>query len=199
VVHPPFPAVLPPSEVGLEGSPALVVLGSAGWIPNRDSIRWVLSELWPHVQRELPAAVLHVFGAPRLGAPGVVGHPAPEESAAAFARGSVLLVPLRVASGIRMKVLEAWARGVPVVATTVAARGLAEGAEDALLRADSARELVAALRRLARPGEAERLCAAGRSVLRERHDPSAIAARLEELLREVAQRAMGGARSGRQR
>ncbi|HVS63260.1 MAG TPA: glycosyltransferase family 4 protein [Thermoanaerobaculia bacterium] len=199
VVCPPFPEDLPSSQSPLEGSPPLVVLGSAGWAPNRDSIRWFLSELWPAVHRELPETVLHVFGAPRLRAAGAVGHAAPEDSAAAFAPGAVLLVPLRVASGIRMKVLEAWARGVPVIATTVAVRGLPEGAEDAVLLAGSAEELVAALRRLERAGERERLAAAGRRLLRERHDPGAIAAQLEEVFEQAATVARSGAARGEER
>jgi hypothetical protein len=185
VVHPPFPRSLPAAPSRLEGSPSLVVLGSAGWIPNRDSLRWFLAALWPGVHRAFPQAVLHVFGAPRLSGDAVVGHPSPADSAEAFAPGSVLVVPLRVASGIRMKVLEAWARGVPVIATPVAARGLAEGSDDAILVADDERELIAAMRRLERPGEIERVVAAGRRVLAEHHDPAEIAARWERLLTET--------------
>jgi glycosyltransferase involved in cell wall biosynthesis len=65
---------------------------------------------------------------------GVETHPAPADSREAFAPGAILVVPLRIASGIRMKILEAWARGLPVVATPEAAAGLeAEDGRELLL------------------------------------------------------------------
>jgi len=66
----------------------------------------------------------------------VVTHASPSDSSAVFAAEAVLVVPLRVASGVRMKILEAWARGIPVVTTPEAAAGLeaADGSELLLAR-----------------------------------------------------------------
>lgn len=117
---------------------------------------------------------------------GITWHAAPADSAAAFACGSIHAVPLRVGSGVRMKVLEAWARGVPVVATPEGAAGLeaADGVE--LLVARDAAEFAAACRRLCEePGLAAALAAGGRAALRRRHDPATVARRLLELYAEV--------------
>ena len=178
----PFPSRLPSAESALEGSPPVVLFGSSGWHPNRDGARWLVERAWPRVREELPGAVLHVVGLPVREAARVVARPAPADSRDAYARGSVLVVPLRVASGVRIKILEAWARGVPVVATPEAVRGLdaADGRE--LLLARGPEELARALRRVhEEPGLAAALVAAGRDRLAARHDPAAVATRLVEV------------------
>ena len=192
VVHlpAPFPGSLPAATRPLPGAPAVVVLGSGGWLPNRDGAGWFKGEVWPAVRRACPGARLHLFGegeeVGRAGAiePGVVAHPPPADSREAFPPGAILAVPLRIASGVRMKILEAWARGVPVVATPEAAAGLdAESGRDLLLAA-TAEELAAAIARLAASPElAARLVEGGRALLAARHQPAAIADRLIALYR----------------
>jgi len=97
---------------------------------------------------------------------------------------------LRVASGVRMKVLEAWARGIPVVATPAAAAGLecADGCE--LLLADDADGFARALDRLrSEPALRERLVAAGRAALAARHAPASVATELAAAYAMAAARA----------
>lgn len=132
-----------------------------------------------------PAAI-PVAATPAAAERGITWHAAPADSAAAFACGSIHVVPLRFGSGVRMKVLEAWARGVPVVATPEGAAGLeaADGVE--LLVACDAAGFAAACRRLCEePGLAAALAAGGRAALRRRHDPATVARRLLDLYAEV--------------
>ncbi len=182
VVRAPFPD-LPPGTGRLAGEPAVVVFGSRGWLPNEEGAAWFTEEVWPLVREAIPGAVLHLFGAagatPAQGAPGIVAHPSPEDSAEVYAPGSILAVPLRIASGVRIKILEAWARGVPVVATPAALAGLeaADGVEALVAR--DARGFAAAIARLHRePGLAATLVVGGRRARRERHDPEEVAKRL---------------------
>lgn len=184
-IPPPFPAALPPSELHLPGDPPVVLLGSGGWLPNRDATRWFLTEAWPEVRREVPGAILHLYAgrAERPGSlpVGVEPHPPPAESRDAFAPGAILAVPLRIGSGIRMKILEAWARGVPVVATPQAAAGLQAEAGRELLLAEDGPGFAAAIGRLvSEPGLRERLLAAGRRSLAAHHDPATVGRRLLE-------------------
>lgn len=176
VVRAAFPD-LPPGTGRLAGEPAVAVFGSRGWLPNEESTVWLTAEVWPAVRAALPGAVLHLFGAPPgLEAPGVAVHPSPADSAEVYAPGSILAVPLRIASGVRIKILEAWARGVPVVATPAALAGLeAQDGREALV-ARNAFEFAQAIAKLHRePGLAAALVEAGRRALRERHEPGLVA------------------------
>lgn len=184
----PFPRELP-SAPEVEGDPAVVLVGSLGWLPNRDGAQWFLDRVWPRVMALRPTARLHVFGAtpPQSRRAGVVLRPPPADSVEAFPRGGVLVVPLHVASGVRMKILEAWARGLAVVATPAAAAGLeAENGRELLVASDP-EGLARAIAELG--GDRQRvaqLVAAGRAQLGERHDPARIARRLFEVYFESA-------------
>jgi len=175
VVRAPFPE-LPAGTGRLRGEPAVVVFGSQGWLPNEESTSWFLKEVWPLVRTATPGAVLHLFGAdlpPQT--TDVVSHPPPRDSAEVYAPGSILAVPLRFASGVRIKILEAWARGVPVVATPAALAGLeVEDGREALI-AHGPQGFVQAIARLYRePSLAAELIEAGRRALRERHEPGEV-------------------------
>jgi len=186
VVRPPFPTTLPSCEEPLAGDPP-VVLVTGGWLPNRDSLEWFLREVWPAILEANPAARAHIFGGSQPDAgPSVAFHPSPPDSVRLFRPDSVLVVPLRIASGIRMKILEAWARGVPVVATPTAVRGLDDVGGNALLLAGNGAEFGEAIARLRQTsGLREELVDSGRRTLALQFKPNYSADRLEEVYRKV--------------
>lgn len=189
IVRAAFPELPAAAGSPLPGEPAVVLLGSQGWLPNEDSVSWFLREVWPLVGTGSPGAVLHLFGAAPPGPlpDRVTIHPPPRESAEAFVPGSILAVPLRIASGVRIKVLEAWARGVPVVGTPAALAGLdAEDGREALIAGEPAAFAEALSRLYREPGLATRLVEEGRRARRERHDPARIAADLLAAYRGAA-------------
>lgn len=190
VLPPPFSARLEPASRPLAGSPALVLFGSAGWEPNRRGERRFVEEIWPGIAATLPGARLHRFGGEHGGAKGerVEAHPSPATSGEAFAPGSILVLPLDIASGVRMRILEAWARGVAVVASRAAASGLEVTDGEELLLADEPAEFVASIARLAASPElVHRLVEGGRARLAAEHNP----ARFAERFRELAARRIG--------
>lgn len=170
----PFPGSLPHADRSQPGAPSLVLFGSATWKPNQDGSAWFLREIWPAVRNRFPGAVVHAYGLPSAprSAPGIETHASPENSVEAFAPGSILIVPLRFASGARMRILEGFARGLPVVATSVAANGLDVDDNVHLLTADTADEFIRAFARLTtEPDLVRRIQENGRSLLEARHDP----------------------------
>ena len=177
----PFDADMPAAPGALDGAPPLVLFGSGGWRPNQSGEARFLREIWPAVHRHLPAARLHLFGGSADGLKGVEEHPRPLESRDAFAPGSVLVVPLWVASGVRMKILEAWARGVAVIATPTAARGLAARHGHELLIAEDTAAFQNAVERLAEPSAREALVKAGRRHLTRHHDLGGFGDRFQEV------------------
>jgi len=189
VVPAPFPAQLPNAEVALEGTPPVILLGDGSWRPNAGAARFFLDAVWPKLSSRLPGAWLHVFGQ-RFPASRnrVVCVPRLAESRAAFPVGAILAVPLFVASGVRMKILEAWARRVPVVASPAAVAGLDATDGRHLLVAPTAEAFVDAIAALhSDPDRGARLTAAGASLLAQRHDPTAVA----EALGRVYEREVG--------
>jgi glycosyltransferase involved in cell wall biosynthesis len=124
----------------LEGDPSFLAVGSFDWGPNRDGIRWLLNEIWPLILARRPGSMLHIAGpgsaklppAPRVQRLGVVA-----DAADLYDPSTTVLVPVRVGSGVRVRLLEAWAAGVPALTTSVGAGGLGVGEEPALLTADT--------------------------------------------------------------
>ncbi|MDF2983559.1 MAG: glycosyltransferase [Devosia sp.] len=122
----------------------LLFLGSFGYAPNVDAANWLVEEIWPLVQRRTARPLrLLIVGRDagrlaRLGQrDGVEVQPDIEDVAEAYGRATVFLAPLRAGAGTRLKLLEAAAHRVPVVTTTLGARGLPFESGKHLLLADS--------------------------------------------------------------
>jgi hypothetical protein len=175
VIPPPFPSDLPSSDEALLGDPPIILLGG-GWLPNRDSVRWFFDSIWSHVREVCPDANIHVFGGtPVNGATAAAWHQPPADSRHLFRKEAILVVPLRIASGIRMKIIEAWARGTPVVATPQAVRGLEARHDHEILLAATGEEFAAAVYRLRTDPELRlRIVEGGRRALRSRLDPKRV-------------------------
>jgi glycosyltransferase involved in cell wall biosynthesis len=86
-------------------------------------------------------------------------------------RSRVLVVPLHSGSGMRVKILEGFARGIPIVSTSVGVEGIDAQHDVHLLVADSPADFAAAVARLLRePETARRLALAGRALVERRYD-----------------------------
>lgn len=105
-------------------------VGNFGHAPNRDALAWLLDDLWDRIRTAQPQAELHVAGpgcppsTPALEARGVHMLGFVDDVESYLAEAAVSIVPYRFGGGVKIKALEALARAVPVVATTVGAEGL---------------------------------------------------------------------------
>jgi glycosyltransferase involved in cell wall biosynthesis len=126
----------------LDGPPVAGLIGTAGWTPTAAAVKRLVERVWPLVRRDVPAARLTLAGRGmrelHLQAPGieVLGE---VPYAAKFLRGlSLLLYPLERGSGVKVKVLESIASGLPVVTTPAGAEGIDAGAGVVIEESDEA-------------------------------------------------------------
>jgi polysaccharide biosynthesis protein PslH len=131
--------------------PVVMVVGSFDYGPNRRGLRWLVDEVMPVVWRSRPDARLRVVGR-WPGPPWDPGDRRVEvqgfvpDLAEAYAGARCCVAPLVVGGGTPLKVVEALAYGVPLVATTTAVRALSalhDGRD--LFVADDPAEFAAAL------------------------------------------------------
>jgi polysaccharide biosynthesis protein PslH len=110
----------------------ILFLGALDWRPNLDAIGLLLDNIFPQVLAQQPAARLVIVGrrppaglVQRVAAlPAVQLHANVADVRPFLATCGVMAVPLRIGGGSRLKILEALACGLPVVATRVGAEGL---------------------------------------------------------------------------
>lgn len=183
---------LPPTAAPASEAPTVLFFGTMNYLPNLDAVRWLLAEIWPQVERRHPTARLQIIGS----------HPPPDVLAAAgprveiagqvddiglhLGRASVVLVPLRIGGGTRLKILESLAMARPVVSTALGAEGIGAISGEHLLLADDAsslaREVVGLLDFPLRAGELGRK---GRALIEGKYDWKAIGDRLESFIEDL--------------
>jgi glycosyltransferase involved in cell wall biosynthesis len=111
----------------------VLVTGSFDWEPNRIGLRWFVRDVIPALHRMTPRAPIQVRIAGRMDAvlaaqldaiPGVQAFPNVPDMRDQLARATVVAAPVLVSSGTRLRILEGWAAGRPVVTTPEGAFGL---------------------------------------------------------------------------
>ncbi|NBP05382.1 MAG: glycosyltransferase [Bacteroidetes bacterium] len=129
-------------------------LGSMEWMPNAEAVKWLVNEVWPLVKKQMPQAELHLAGKgmhkndERFIGEGISVHGEIDNAQLFMQTRGVMLVPVFAAGGIRVKILEAFSRGVPVISTSMGIQGIPASNEVELLIADAAEDFAAAMLRL---------------------------------------------------
>ncbi|MGH7741334.1 MAG: glycosyltransferase family 4 protein [Candidatus Eiseniibacteriota bacterium] len=174
-------------------APTVLVTGAFGWAPNLLGLRRFLERGWPVLRGLSPGAALRVVGrdlpveslcalaGERAELAGYVERIEPE-----FARAALLLVPLWVGAGARIKIVEALMAGTPVVSTPLGAEGLGLNHGREVILAESPEDLArAAADLLANPARAAALGDAGRRFALAHFSLEAVAARTCDLIRPL--------------
>ena len=166
------------------GPPTIAFVSSLAWPPNINAARFLITDVLPSVRRSIPDARL-----------AIVGRNPPDELMA-LARKSdhveiagnvpdvipylraahVLAVPLQAGGGTRLKILEAFAAGVPVVSTPVGCEGLETRDGTHLVVADRAAFADAVVGILQNRDRARVLAQNAPDLARRRYDWSAVGA-----------------------
>ncbi len=181
----------------------VLFFGLLSTFPNLDGVSFFLREIWPAIAarrplarckivgRQPPASLLELAG-PRIEITGFV-----EDLRPHLASAAVLVVPLRLGGGTRLKIVEGMAMGRPIVSTSLGAEGIEAVPEREILIADQPLEFAAAVVRvLDDPALASRLGRAARQLAVARYSWRAAALRLERFFVEVAGAGEPGAAAG---
>jgi len=184
-----------PEDEKLAFPPRVVFVGMMDYRANVDAVIWFVSRVWPLVLREEPGAQFFIVGA----------RPTPEVSQLDAAEGVTVtgrvedvrpflwgaraaVAPLRIAQGTQNKVLEAMAASVPVVATSLATRGIGAPRGPHVMVEDDPKDFASAVVSLlhdspARTAQVE----AALHMIGEYHSWESSADHLERLLKEAAE------------
>lgn len=143
----------PPRTRGCAGSVEIVSIGCLAWHPNAQGARWFVSEVLPLLRKDSRCVVRFVGSqigpalATELSAAGCEVSADVDDVLPCLHRARAVFVPLRSGGGTRLKIVEAWAAGVPVVSTAIGAEGLAGVNGVDLLLASDPESFADALRR----------------------------------------------------
>lgn len=171
----------------------LLFLGSLDWRPNLDGVARFLEEVYPGLRERRPGVTLDVVGRNppawlrrvAEATPGIDLHADVPDVRPFLARASLLVVPLRIGGGSRLKILEALACATPVVSTRIGAEGLQLTPGRHFEQVEDIGDLgpaIAAL--LSVPEAARRQAEAGLERVRQRYDWDHLAEELASVWRE---------------
>jgi len=166
----------------------LLSISSLDWFPNADALEYFATQIMPLVRKEHPGAVLRIVGRrppdslrnklTKLVGIDFVGEV--PDVRPYLRQASVVVVPLRIGGGSRLKILEALAAGKPVVSTSVGAEGLDLVPSQEICIADGPTEFartVSAL--LASSNDRGRIALAGRARVEKEYGWERISQHLE--------------------
>lgn len=160
-------------------SRVMLCIGAMFYPPNVDGVLWFLREILPRIAREVPEARLRIVGPrfdraiARLAAGNkrveICGYV--QDLSVQFAASALVVVPLRAGSGMRVKILDAMARGIPVISTRLGAEGIEATDGDNILLADTSDAFARAVGHLfSTPETRRRIAGKARRLVEERYD-----------------------------
>jgi polysaccharide biosynthesis protein PslH len=170
----------------------VVFVGLMNYRPNLDAARYLVDDIFPRVQQLVPAATLTIVGTGRetdlapLRQPGVTVTGWVRDVRPYMREAAVLVAPLRIGGGTRLKVVEGMAMARPMVSTSLGCEGLDVEHGEHLLIGDDAEAFAEHVARLL--GDADlgrRLGRAGRALAHEKYTWQAAARQLDALYGQV--------------
>jgi len=154
----------------------ILTLGTLRYPPNADGIRWFIRDVFPLIRNEIPQARLTIIGkdppsdfyrlvsryGPSVSLTGYVPDLTPDLESAA-----VMVIPVRAGGGMRVRILEAFSRGMPVVTTSVGLEGIDAKSGEHVLVEDSPQGFASATIHLLKNPEQQSLLSKNSRLLAE--------------------------------
>jgi glycosyltransferase involved in cell wall biosynthesis len=170
---------------------SVLFVGAMDWLPNQDGVEFLVHEIFPLLRRLVPTAQVILAGRnpseamlqryaefPDVRFTGTVVDLRPF-----IARATVCVVPLRIGSGTRLKILEAAAMAKPIVSTTLGAEGLELHNGQEIILEDSPRAFAEGIAMLLTdPLRAAAIGSAARRAVEQEYSIPALRRQLRQLL-----------------
>lgn len=173
----------------------LCYIGGMDWQPNIDAVHWFVNTVFPRLREHFSSEniQLHIAGK-RMSAElqaysnleGVTMFP-DVPSAADFLRArKILIVPLLSGGGMRLKIVEAMALGMPIISTRIGAEGINARHGESIMLADTPEEFLTAMKILyTQPDFCARIAAKAREIALREYSWQSIATRMEDFYTAV--------------
>jgi len=190
-------SVAPPSQAN---PPKIVFLGSMDWEPNIDAVQYFCRDIFPRVRSQFPAAIFQIVGrnphaSVKQLASDFVEVSGTVPSIAEYLREATLVVvPLRIGGGTRLKIFEAMATGKAVISTSIGAEGLAVQSGRDLILADEPASFAEAVLALLTDSSLRRRYEEAAAKLAVQYDWSNIVHQFAAVLEEAARVPLGSPR-----
>lgn len=173
-------------------NPLVLFVGAMDWQPNVDAMEYFCHDIWPLILAQVPEAKFRIVGRnpdPRVlslqsksievtgSVPSVVDH---------LREAGVVVVPLRIGGGTRLKIYEAMAMAKAVVSTSIGAEGLDVHQGQDIILADQPSGFAESVVMLLRNAELRQRYEGAAARLAAQYDWTAVAAKFADALRRVA-------------
>jgi len=168
-------------------------IGAMDWLPNQESVDWLLEKVWPLVHRQLPQLMLYLAGRnmpekyKQQTWPNVIVAGEVPDALAFESNKSILAVPLLSGGGVRIKIFKGMAMGKCIVTTPVGVEGIDAVPDRDVLLATTAPAFAQQIMAAAQNPELMKNCGSNaRRLMEEKYDAPKLMqhlmARYEELL-----------------
>jgi len=176
-------------------STQLLTIGTLHYPPNADGIRWFIKEVFPNVLKENPKTTLTVVGknppqdfldlaklsSPSIEITGYVDNLDPY-----LEKTALLIVPVLAGGGMRVRILEGFARQMAIVTTTVGLEGIdAEPERDVIVKDDPIEFSQAIIHLLNDRKKLIQIAISGRKLVEQKYDWKVVFTKLDRVYSQV--------------
>ena len=177
-----------------ETEESLLITGFFQHVPNQDAVAWFCQYVWPKVKERHPNLTLYIVGRhpPPFFKdicrrhPGVIVTGEVEDLRPYLSKARLYICPMRLGSGLRGKILQAIAQGLPVVSTTHAAEGIPAQTGHNMMLADTPAIMARSIDLLLNEPELRlRLARNAREILKPMYSWDVCTDKLEHVIKDV--------------
>ncbi len=164
-------------------------IGAMDWIPNREGVKWFLTEAWPSIHKAAPKFEFFFAGRKmpsefmQMNIEGVHCLAEVDNAADFIADKKILIVPISSAGGIRVKILEAMAAGKIVISTPFGIKGIEAKMGEHYLTATTPDDFMRAIKWcLKNKPEAEQIAVNARELVTRKYDYKKV---IKDIIEEI--------------